>query len=243
MGIHYHKLWNMLEERNITQRELIDNLHLSTATLTKMRKNQTVSMETLDLIREYLCCDYGDMITAVPMSDDIDVNWQSEDTATKANDVYRMALMEYMKAQSFNPRAVADMTTLSLNTVKDFTRGKALSSRSLVKLMRLGGAYNVRVGELLTEYNVKDKIFCNHAWGRRKCCFAYVPAFNSDSGRYEPHCNLGFPVKANEHRDVSGADGCPHPKNSKEYGLAVEKYGFHPRNPVVDIPAKDENNR
>ena len=59
MGIYYYKLWDMLESRNITQRELIENLHLSTATLTKMRKNQTVSMETIDLIREYLGCDYG----------------------------------------------------------------------------------------------------------------------------------------------------------------------------------------
>lgn len=40
MGIYYYKLWDMLENRNITQRELIENLHLSAATLTKMRKNQ-----------------------------------------------------------------------------------------------------------------------------------------------------------------------------------------------------------
>ena len=64
MGIYYYKLWDMLESRNITQRELIENLHLSTATLTKMRKNQTVSMETIDLIREYLGCDYGDYCRA-----------------------------------------------------------------------------------------------------------------------------------------------------------------------------------
>ena len=241
MGIYYYKLWDMLENRNITQRELIENLHLSTATLTKMRKNQTVSMETIDLIREYLGCDYGDMITAEPMAEGVEFSWQKEYIAAKANEVYRIALMEYMETQALPPQAIADTTALSLNTVKGFIKGKTLSSRSLVKLMRLGNVYNARVGELLTEYDVKDKALCNHSWGRRKCCFAYVPAFNSDTGKYEPHCNLGFPVKPDKNGDVSGADGCPHPKNSKEYGLAVEKCGFHPRNPVEHIPAKDEN--
>lgn len=242
MGIYYYKLWDMLESRNITQRELIENLHLSTATLTKMRKNQTVSMETIDLIREYLGCDYGDMITAEPMAEGVEFNWQEEGVATKTNEVYRIALIEYMETQSLTPQTVADITTLSLNTVKSFIKGKTLSSRSLVKLMRLGSVYNARVGELLTEYDVKDKVYCNHTWGRRKCCFAYVPAFNSDTGKYEPHCNLGFPVKPDKNGDVFGVDGCPHPKNSKEYGLAAEKCGFHPRNLVEHIPGKDENN-
>lgn len=242
MGIYYYKLWDMLESRNITQRELIENLHLSTATLTKMRKNQTVSMETIDLIREYLGCDYGDMITAEPMAEGVEFNWQGEGVATKTNEVYRIALIEYMETQSLTPQTVADITTLSLNTVKSFIKGKTLSSRSLVKLMRLGNVYNARVGELLTEYDVKDKVYCIHTWGRRKCCFAYVPAFNSDTGKYEPHCNLGFPVKPDKNGDVFGVDGCPHPKNSKEYGLAAEKCGFHPRNLVEHIPGKDENN-
>ena len=34
MGIYYYKLWGMLESRNITQRELIENLHLSTGLVT-----------------------------------------------------------------------------------------------------------------------------------------------------------------------------------------------------------------
>lgn len=155
MGIYYYKLWDMLESRNITQRELIENLHLSTATLTKMRKNQTVSMETIDLIREYLGCDYGDMITAEPMAEGVEFNWQGEGVATKTNEVYRIALIEYMETQSLTPQTVADITTLSLNTVKSFIKGKTLSSRSLVKLMRLGSVYNARVGELLTEYDVR----------------------------------------------------------------------------------------
>lgn len=90
MGIYYYKLWDILESRNITQRELIENLHLSTATLTKMRKNQTVSMETIDLIREYLGCDYGDMITAEPMAEGVEFSWQKEYIAAKANEGYRL---------------------------------------------------------------------------------------------------------------------------------------------------------
>ena len=109
------------------------------------------------------------MITAEPMAEGVEFNWQGEGVATKTNEVYRIALIEYMETQSLTPQTVADITTLSLNTVKSFIKGKTLSSRSLVKLMRLGSVYNARVGELLTEYDVKDKVYCNHTWGRRKC--------------------------------------------------------------------------
>lgn len=242
MGVFYYKLWDVLESKNITQRKLTEQLHISTATLTRMRKNQTVSLETLDLIREYLGCDFGDIITSVPLPDGIEVNWQKNDAATKANDAYRMALSEYMETKNLTPQAVAGITTLALNTVKDFQKGKVLSSRSIVKLMRLGSEYNARVGELLTEHDLKDRAYCNHPCGRRKCCFAYVPAYNPDTKEYEPHCNLGFRVKEDENGDVAAEEGCPHPKNSREYGIALNKRGFYPRNQVEHIPAKDEHN-
>ena len=49
-------------------------------------------METIDLIREYLSCDYGDMITAAPMSEGVAFNWQGEGIAAKTNEVYRVGI-------------------------------------------------------------------------------------------------------------------------------------------------------
>lgn len=66
MAIYYHKLWELLKHNQITQKELVSELNISTATLTKLRKNKSVSLETLDQIREYLECDFGDIITSVP---------------------------------------------------------------------------------------------------------------------------------------------------------------------------------
>lgn len=241
MGIYYYKLWDILENKNITQRELTERLHISTATLTKMRKNQTVSLETLDLIREYLDCDFGDIITAVPQPYGIEVNWQKETVATKANDVYRMVLAEYMEKNSLAPQSVSGVTTLSLNTVKGFLKGKDLSSRSIAKLARLGNDYCTRVSGLLTEYGVKDRVYCNHPCGKRKRCFGLLQEFHPDTKEYEPYCSLGFTIEKDKNGDIIAQVGCPHPKNTREFGIAIQKYGSYYRGNVEYIPAKDES--
>ena len=62
MTISYKKLWIMLAEREMSKAELRRQAGLSPATLTKLRRNQSVSMEVLMKIAEVMDCNIGDMM-------------------------------------------------------------------------------------------------------------------------------------------------------------------------------------
>lgn len=62
MTISYKKLWIMLAEREMSKAELRRLAGLSPATLTKLRRNQSVSMEVLMKIAEVMDCNIGDMM-------------------------------------------------------------------------------------------------------------------------------------------------------------------------------------
>ena len=65
MTISYKKLWIMLAEREMSKVELRRLAGLSPATLTKLRRNQSVSMEVLMKIAEVMDCNIGDMMDFV----------------------------------------------------------------------------------------------------------------------------------------------------------------------------------
>ena len=65
MTISYKKLWIMLAEREMSKEELRRQAGLSPATLTKLRRNQSVSMEVLMKIAEVMDCNIGDMMDFV----------------------------------------------------------------------------------------------------------------------------------------------------------------------------------
>ena len=65
MTISYTKLWIMLAEREMSKAELRRQAGLSPATLTKLRRNRSVSMEVLMKIAEVMDCNIGDMMDFV----------------------------------------------------------------------------------------------------------------------------------------------------------------------------------
>ena len=69
MTISYKKLWIMLAEREMSKAELRRLAGLSPATLTKLRRNQSVSMEVLMKIAEAMDCNIGDMMDFVKVSE------------------------------------------------------------------------------------------------------------------------------------------------------------------------------
>ena len=69
MTISYKKLWIMLVEREMSKAELRRLAGLSPATLTKLRRNQSVSMEVLMKIAEVMDCNIGDMMDFVKVSE------------------------------------------------------------------------------------------------------------------------------------------------------------------------------
>lgn len=62
MPISYKKLWILLIEKHITKAQLRKISNLSPATLTKLNKNEYVSMEILTRICGVLDCDIGDVV-------------------------------------------------------------------------------------------------------------------------------------------------------------------------------------
>lgn len=62
MGISYHKLFCILEKKNITKTELRKNIKISTATLAKLSKNEPVAMKVIEGICSFLNCQPGDIM-------------------------------------------------------------------------------------------------------------------------------------------------------------------------------------
>ena len=66
MGVNYHKLSVLLAEREINKAKLRKDLDLSPSVLTKINKNEIVSLRVLCEICGYLGCNIGDICDIVP---------------------------------------------------------------------------------------------------------------------------------------------------------------------------------
>lgn len=62
MRVSYKKLWVMLAEREISKATLRKQAGLSSATFTKLRKNQEVTLSVMLKIADVLDCNAGDMM-------------------------------------------------------------------------------------------------------------------------------------------------------------------------------------
>ena len=62
MKVSYKKLWVLCAEMEMTQAELRKKVGLSSATFTKLRKNQEVNLSVLLRIAEVMNCNAGDMM-------------------------------------------------------------------------------------------------------------------------------------------------------------------------------------
>lgn len=64
--IIYDKLWKTLKDRSISQYKLINTYEVSTGQLDRLRKNESVSTNTLDKLCSILGCDLCDVAEYVP---------------------------------------------------------------------------------------------------------------------------------------------------------------------------------
>lgn len=65
MAISYNKLWKLLIDKNMSASELRKGAGIAPNTMTRMRKNQDVSLAVLKRICNYIECDFGDLIEYV----------------------------------------------------------------------------------------------------------------------------------------------------------------------------------
>lgn len=62
MSVSYNGLWKLLIDKNMKKVDLINHLGISSSTIAKMTKGETVSMNILEKICEELDCDFSDII-------------------------------------------------------------------------------------------------------------------------------------------------------------------------------------
>jgi len=66
MALCYKKLWKQLIDHDMTRMDLRDAVGLSSTTLAKMSKGETVSTNVLERICGNLKCNIGDIVDYVP---------------------------------------------------------------------------------------------------------------------------------------------------------------------------------
>lgn len=65
MAVSYNGLWKLLIDKNMKKMDLVENenIGISSSTLAKMSRGETVFMSVLEKICMELDCDFGDMIS------------------------------------------------------------------------------------------------------------------------------------------------------------------------------------
>ncbi len=63
MSVSYNGLWKILIDRNMYRKDLAEKLNISSATIAKMGKGESVSMDVLERICIYLDCNIGDIMS------------------------------------------------------------------------------------------------------------------------------------------------------------------------------------
>lgn len=65
MTVNYNKLWKLLIDKGMTKTQMRLQTEISTTTLAKLGKNETVSMDVLIKICKLLDCNVGDIMDLI----------------------------------------------------------------------------------------------------------------------------------------------------------------------------------
>ena len=65
MAVRYKKLWLLLKKRNLKKKDLQSIANISSTSITKLAKDETVRTDTLDKICLALQCDISDIMDIV----------------------------------------------------------------------------------------------------------------------------------------------------------------------------------
>ena len=66
MAISYNKLWKQLIDKKMSAADLRKKADIAPNTLTRMRKDQDVTLQVLERICGILNCDFGDIVEYIP---------------------------------------------------------------------------------------------------------------------------------------------------------------------------------
>lgn len=66
MQVSYKKLWKLLIDKEMNKSDLQEKAGISWTSVTKMSKNENVSMEVLKKVCKALSCNVGDIMDIIP---------------------------------------------------------------------------------------------------------------------------------------------------------------------------------
>jgi len=69
MAVSYNKLWKLLVDKKMSKADLRKAADVAPNTMTKLRRDEPVTLAILGKICNVLECDYGDIMTYVPDSE------------------------------------------------------------------------------------------------------------------------------------------------------------------------------
>jgi putative transcriptional regulator len=69
MEVSYKKLWKILIDKDMKKKDLQAKAGISWASVTKLYKGETVSMDVLIKVCKALDCDIGDIVELIPKED------------------------------------------------------------------------------------------------------------------------------------------------------------------------------
>ena len=64
--ITYAPLWETMKKRGISQYSLIHKYNISPAQITRLKRNESVSIHTIDMFCEILRCEVEDIMKYIP---------------------------------------------------------------------------------------------------------------------------------------------------------------------------------
>lgn len=62
MSINYNKLWKLLIDKKMKRTDLISGAKISSSALSKMGKDESVSLEVIEKVCHYLKCDIEQVV-------------------------------------------------------------------------------------------------------------------------------------------------------------------------------------
>ena len=74
MSVSYNKLWKLLIDKGMNKTELGKKAGVSTSTISKLSKNETINMESLMKICRMIGCDIGDIVEMIDENNKHDTN-------------------------------------------------------------------------------------------------------------------------------------------------------------------------
>lgn len=66
MAISYNKLWKLLVDKKMSQSDFRKAVSISPNTLTKMKKDEPITLTTLERMCRVLDVDFGDIVEYIP---------------------------------------------------------------------------------------------------------------------------------------------------------------------------------